>query len=161
MEQMERWLAAALRSIGYAVIVADARGRITYMNPVAEALTGWRQADAIHQDIAKVMNLVNVETQEPVVNPMQQALRDGQAAGVPPDTLLDRQGRPIFVEVMASPMRDDTGGIAGCVLVFKDIAEHKRAEAELRRINMELQVHNAELDALRIRWRMASRTRST
>ena len=147
MEQMERWLAAALRSMDYAVIVTDARGRVAYMNPVAEALTGWQQAAAIHQDVTQVMSLINGETQELVANPTQQALRDGQTAGVPSDTVLDQQGRRIFVDVTASPIWDAGGQMTGCVLVFMDINEYKHIEAELRRTNVELQMHNADLDA--------------
>lgn len=147
LKQTERWLAAVLRSIGDAVIATDAEGRITFMNPVAEALTGRTQADAIGLPVLAVFNIYNEATGQPVPDPIEQALRRGQLVTLPPDTTLRHGERRVFIEDTVAPIRDDAGQITGGVIIFKDITERKRHETEMRRINAELQARNEELDA--------------
>ena len=147
LKQTERWLAAVLRSIGDAVIATDAAGCITFMNPVAETLTGWTQADAAGREVMTVFNITDEDTQAPVPSPILRALHEGQAVTLPHNTVLERADRRIYIEDTAAPIRDDAGQITGGVIIFKDISERKQAEAELQRVNTELQTRNAELDA--------------
>jgi len=147
LKQTERWLAAVLRSIGDAVIATDAAGCITFMNPVAETLTGWTQADAVGREVMTVFSITDEDTQAPVPNPILRALTEGQAVTLPHNTVLEKADRRIYIEDTAAPIRDDAGQITGGVIIFKDISERKQAEAELQRVNTELQTRNAELDA--------------
>jgi PAS domain S-box-containing protein len=132
-KQSER-LRITLASIGDAVISTDADGRITLLNGVAEALTGWGQAEALGRPLAEVFRIVNEHTREPVVNPALRALREGVVVGLANHTLLiakDGTERPI--DDSAAPIRDGHGETVGAVLVFRDVTERKRAEeARLR-----------------------------
>jgi PAS domain S-box-containing protein len=133
LKESERWLATTLRSIGDAVIATDARGRIRYMNPVSEALTGWSQQEAQGRDLTEVFHIIEEETREPAENPAVQAMREGAVIGLNNHTLLvSRDQTEIPIDDSAAPIRDDTGNIVGSVLVFRDITERKRAEAALR-----------------------------
>jgi hypothetical protein len=147
LKQTERWLAAILRSIGDAVIATDADGRITFMNPVAETLTGWAQAEAVGQEVMTVFDIFDEDAQAPVPNPIERALASGQNLTLPRNTSLRRGAQYISIEDTVAPIRNDAGQITGGVIVFKDISERKQAEAELQRVNAELQARNAELDA--------------
>jgi PAS domain S-box-containing protein len=148
LKENERWLGAILKSIGDAVMVTDERGQIKFMNPVAEVLTGWRQSEAKGQDPGAVFRIIHEETRWPVDSPIMQALRGGQAVNLPGGTLLiSRDGREIPIDDSVAPVRDEKGRITGCVLVFRDITERKRAEENLRRYAAELEARNRELDA--------------
>ncbi len=123
-----------LASIGDAVIVTDAEGRVASLNPVAEALTGWASAEALGQPLPSVFRIVNEATRMPVDNPALRALDEGVIVGLANHTILiarDGEERPI--DDSAAPIRDQAGEVAGAVLVFRDIGERKRAEAAVRR----------------------------
>ncbi len=131
----ERWLAAVLRGIGDAVIAADVRGQITFLNPVAEALTGWTQAEALGQPAATVFNAIHARTRARVESPVGQVLERQGAVDLPDQTLLvARDGREIPIDDSAAPIRDDKGQVTGAVLVFRDITEKQQAEAHLRHL---------------------------
>ncbi len=132
LRESERWLATTLRSIGDAVIAADEKGLVTFMNPVAEALTGWEQEEALGKDLTEVFNIVNEETRTLAESPVTRALREGMVVGLADHSILVAEdGREILVDDSAAPIRDDKGNFIGVVLVFRDIAERKQAEAEL------------------------------
>jgi PAS domain S-box-containing protein len=123
------WFRVALTSIGDAVIITDARGRVCFMNPVAEALTGWSQADAVGQPSSEVFRIVNERTREPVEDPVAKTLARGVVAGVATRTILiARDGTQRPIDDSAAPIRDQAGGITGAVLVFQDITERSRFE---------------------------------
>ncbi len=130
----EERLRVTLLSIGDAVIVTDPAGRVTAVNPVAEALTGWAAADAAGEQLEAVFRIVNEATRAPVENPAHRALREGVIVGLANHTVLiakDGSERPI--DDSAAPIRDGDGRVVGAVLVFRDITDRKRAEAALRR----------------------------
>lgn len=132
MEHAER-LRTTLASIGDAVIATDTDGRVTNMNAIAEALTGWRLGDAMGQPLELVFHIVNETTRQAAVNPAIRALREGIVVGLANHTLLiakDGTERPI--DDSAAPIRRNNGEIVGCVLVFRDITERHRSEFELR-----------------------------
>jgi PAS domain S-box-containing protein len=129
----ERRYATTLASIGDAVIATDAAGRATFLNPVAESLTGWPAAEAAGRPLAEVFRIVNEHTREPVESPVEKVLRDGVVVGLANHTvLLARDGREAPIDDCAAPIHDDSHSCAGVVLVFRDVAEKRKAEEELR-----------------------------
>ncbi|MGD0229026.1 MAG: GAF domain-containing protein [Syntrophorhabdales bacterium] len=127
----QRW-AATLSSIGDAVIATDDAGRITFMNAVAEKLTGWTLDVATGERVAKVFNIINEQTRREVESPVVRVLREGMIVGLANHTLLVRKdGREVPIDDSGAPIADAGGRTTGVVLVFRDIIERKRAEAEI------------------------------
>ncbi len=127
-EQLE-WLRVTLSSIGDAVITTDTKGCVTFLNPVAQSLTGWTQEGAVGVSLESVFKIVNEETRRTVENPATRALREGVVVGLANHTLLiakDGAERPI--DDSAAPIRNASGEVAGVVLVFRDISERRRSE---------------------------------
>ena len=121
-----------LSSIGDAVIATDTAGRVTFLNPVAESLTGWPVQEATSRPLTDVFHIVNEATRSPVENPALRALAQGVVVGLANHTILiARDGTERPIDDSAAPIRAD-GGVGGAVLVFRDITERHRAESELR-----------------------------
>jgi PAS domain S-box-containing protein len=131
-EQRE-WLRVTLESIGDAVITTGTDGKITFLNSVAQQLTGWSQAEATGIALDLVFRIVNEDTRLPVENPADRAFREGVVVGLANHTLLiakDGTERPI--DDSAAPIRNASGEVAGVVLVFRDISERRRQELEIK-----------------------------
>jgi PAS domain S-box-containing protein len=127
-ESRER-LRITLSSIGDAVVVTDAAGSVTYVNSVAEKLLGYNLAQAKSRPLGEVFNIVNEFTRRRAENPVERVLQEGHIIGVANNTLLFRpDGTEMPIDDSAAPIHDDTGAIVGVVLVFRDIAERRRAE---------------------------------
>ncbi|QEG31319.1 Autoinducer 2 sensor kinase/phosphatase LuxQ [Gemmata obscuriglobus] len=125
----------ALASIGDGVVTTDAAGRVTFLNPVAEGLTGWAAADARGRPLTEVFRIVNETTRKAVENPALRALQTGTIVGLANHTvLIARDGSERPIDDSASPIRDETGAVAGAVLVFRDITERKKAEIAQARL---------------------------
>lgn len=123
------WWRVTLDSIGDAVITTDASGRVTFLNSVAVALTGWEAADAIGQLVETVFHIVREEDRRPAESPSVRALRDGVVVGLANHTLLiSRDGTERPIEDSAAPIRSGQGELGGVVLVFRDISTRRRAE---------------------------------
>jgi len=130
-----------LHSIGDAVITTDRNGRVEYLNPTAERLTGWTEAEALGQPIAEVFRIIDEVSLEPVRNLLSRCLELGQTAGLEQcRTLISRSGTEVAIENTASPIRGHTGELLGSVIVFKDVTHQRRATEEL--------VYRAEHDPL-------------
>jgi PAS domain S-box-containing protein len=133
-EERER-LRVTLHSIGDGVITTDTEGRVTFLNPVAEALTGWsEQTGAYGTPLTAVFPIINEQSRAPVENPVDRALREGRVVGLANHTLLiarDGSERPIADS--AAPIRHRDGTIAGVVLVFRDVTEQQQAEEDERK----------------------------
>lgn len=129
-ETAER-LKVTLTCIGDAVITTDASGRVTRLNPIAQALTGWEEDEAAGRRLADVFVIVNEQTRQPVSSPVERVLREGVIVGLANHTvLLSRDGREIPIDDSAAPIRGDDGAMTGVIMVFRDISERRRAERE-------------------------------
>src|SRR6059036_2507014 len=125
-------LQVTLSSIGDAVITTDAECRVTFLNEVAQAVTGWPQAEAAGRPLADIFKIVNEETRRTVENPATRAMREGLVVGLANHTLLiARDGTERPIDDSAAPIRNARGGIAGVVLVFRDITERRAQERNL------------------------------
>src|SRR5580700_10672010 len=132
LHSQPEWCRVTLASIGDAVITTDTQGRVTFLNSVAESLTGWAQAEAEGVPLESVFRIVNEGTRRTVESPTIRALRDGVVVGLANHTLLiakDGTERPI--DDSAAPIRNEQGEVAGVVLVFRDISERRRHEQQL------------------------------
>ncbi len=132
-------LRVTLESIGDAILVTDAHGRVTLLNPVAERLTGWPKEEAVGQPLEKVFHIINEVTGRVADNPVVRVLREGVVVGLANHTVLiakDGTSRPI--DDSAAPIRNGQGHLSGVVLVFRDVTERRRAEDQLQRKNQEL-----------------------
>ena len=137
-DQSER-LRVTLASIGDAVITTDTQGRVTFLNGVAKSLTGWNQNEAAGQPLESVFHIVNETTRKPVENPATKALREGVIVGLANHTvLIAKDGTERGIDDSAAPIRSGDGQVIGCVLVFRDITEHRKAENALHRSERDL-----------------------
>jgi PAS domain S-box-containing protein len=131
LHQQRDWLLVTLSCIGDAVITTDAEGRVAFLNPVAESLTGWTQ-EAVGQPVESVIRFINEESRQPIEIPTVHALREGHTVSLASHSLLiakDGTERPISDS--AAPIRNDKGEVAGVVLVFREITERRKSEREL------------------------------
>jgi PAS domain S-box-containing protein len=133
LRQSEASLEATLYSIGDGVIATDERGQVTRLNPVAERLTGWTQAEARGRAIDEVFQIVNERTRSPVKSPVTRVLEEGIVVGFGNHTvLIGRDGSTHPIADSGAPIRDASGEIRGTVLVFRDVTNERSAEAALR-----------------------------
>ncbi len=122
-------LQATLSSVGDAVIATDPTGNVAFLNPVAQGLTGWTHEEAAGQPLDRIFRIVNEGTRRPVENPATRALRDGTVVGLANHTvLIARDGTERPIEDSAAPIKDAAGRVGGCVLVFRDITERRKAD---------------------------------
>ncbi len=134
LSQEREWFQVALSSIGDAVITTDPSGKVIFLNPVAEKLTGWKLNEAIGQPLERVFRIINEDTREPGLNPVEQALREGKIVALADQTaLIGKDGAETSIEDSAAPIKDCTGKISEAVLVFHDVTEGRRAQEALRR----------------------------
>jgi diguanylate cyclase (GGDEF)-like protein/PAS domain S-box-containing protein len=121
-----------LQSIGDAVITTDSEGRIDYMNPVAESLTGWENCAAQGQLISDVLTVVDETTREGSESPVARCLREGRVLGLAEHTVLvNRRGQEIAIQDSAAPIRDRAGNLIGAVMVFHDVSKERRLHRAL------------------------------
>lgn len=134
-------LRVTLSSIGDGVITTDEKGHVTYLNPIGEKMTGWKNDEAVGQPLLTVFNIVNAQTNKTAFNPVELVLREESAAGLAEHTvLIHRAGQRYPIEDSAAPIRNIEGTIIGVVLVFHDVSQ-----AHLMAIEM---THQATHDAL-------------
>jgi PAS domain S-box-containing protein len=141
LRDQQEWLHVTLASIGDAVIATDTQGRVTFLNAVAEKLTGWSQQDAKGKPLELVFTILNEQSHQPVANPVEKVLRSGAIVGLANHTILiakDGTERPI--DDSAAPICDADGVLLGVVLTFRDVTEQRRSD-QLR--NIRLSVTNA------------------
>jgi PAS domain S-box-containing protein len=138
-ESEQRW-ATTLSSIGDAIIATDVEGRITFMNTVAEELTGWTISEAAMKPVMVVLNIINEYTRKEVENPITKVLREGMIVGLANHTILiKKDGTEVPIDDSGAPIRDKDGKTTGVVLVFREITERKKMEEALRKAKNELE----------------------
>lgn len=129
----EEHLSATLRSIGDGVISCDREGRVTSLNRVAEALTGWTTAEAAGQRLEEVFRIIHALTRETAENPVARSLSEGVNVELANHTaLVARDGTEHQIADSCAPIRDTSGVITGAVLVFRDVTDEYRRREELR-----------------------------
>jgi PAS domain S-box-containing protein len=134
LRKQTEWLRVTLASIGDAVITLDAQGLITSLNPIAESLTGWKQQEAQGQPLEAVFRILHGPSRQPIEDPAARVLREGLVVGLGNHTILiARDGTERPIDDSAAPIHGAAGEIIGVVLIFRDVAEQRQAEAELRR----------------------------
>jgi len=125
-------LTVTLNSIGEGVITSDTEGKVVSMNIAAEQMTGWPQSEAVGKPLAEMFYIVHEKTRERRSNPVENVMRVGGTAGLQSSTILiARDGTERIISDSATPIRDEKGNIYGVVVVFRDITEKQKSEAEL------------------------------
>lgn len=136
VRDQKEWFRVTLASIGDAVITTDTSSIITFMNPVAEQITGYTQQEAIGKSISHVFRIFNEITLEPAEIPVDRVIRDGFIIGLANHTgLVTKDGDTRSIADSAAPIRSDNGTIIGVVMVFRDITESKRIEEQMARLD--------------------------
>jgi PAS domain S-box-containing protein len=125
-----QWVHATLSSVGDAVIFADAKGHVTFVNPAAHLLTGWKQEEAVGKPIEQVYRTLDEETRQAVENPATKVLRGGQnvvQSGV--TLLISKSGTDKkHIDTRSSAIRNSNGEKIGVILTFHDVSERRRAD---------------------------------
>ncbi len=130
----ERWLYTILKSIGDAVIACDKEGRINFMNPVAEELTGWSFEECRGKIFEEVFQIYDNQQRKPLENPVQKVLSSRESVSIEYGTLLvDRWGKERQIADSATPLLNEKNELQGAVVVFRDVTEQKRIQLELQR----------------------------
>jgi PAS domain S-box-containing protein len=135
LRESEEQYRVTLASIGDGVIATDQQGQITFLNPVAETLTGWKKEEAIGKRLPSIFQIVNEYTREPVENPITRVLREGTIVGMANHTvLIGRDGTERPIADSGAPIRETDGTLKGVVLVFRDVTESHVAELASQRL---------------------------
>lgn len=133
LHEQREWLQVTLASIGDAVIATDTAGRVTFLNPSAQQLTGWAQEEAVGQAIDEVFPIIDEQSREKVESPTGRVLRDGERVATANHRLLvAKDGRERPIDDSAAPIRNPSGKIIGVVLVFRDLEERRLGEQAAR-----------------------------
>ena len=133
LSQQREWFEVTLASIGDAVITTDVERRVTFLNPIAEHLTGWRSNEVKGQPLKEIFRIINEDTREPAESPVDKTLETGNIVGLANHTaLISREGVEISIEDSAAPIRDPQGRVTGAVMVFHDVSRRRAAERALR-----------------------------
>lgn len=133
LRKQRELLRVTLASIGDAVIATDTQGLVTFLNAVAEELTGWTEADANGQPLETVFKILHEQTRQRVQNPVATVLKEGRVVGMGNHTVLvAKDGTVKPIDDSAAPIRDSNGSLLGVVLIFRDVTEQRRNEQEVR-----------------------------
>lgn len=148
LQESEAWLLATLKSVSDAVIATDARGRVRFMNPVAQLLTGWPEREALGKDLGQVFRTVHGETRVPLESPAARALAQGTGTEASVNkVLIGRDEREVWIRDRSAPIQDDRGNVSGVVLVFRDATDRGPSHETLSQYVGELEARNQDLDA--------------
>lgn len=136
LQKSEERFAVTLSSIGDAVIAADMEGKITFMNAVAEEITGWKLPQVLLKSSEEIFRIINEQTRREEESPIKRVLETGITVGLANHTILVRKDKTeVAIDDSAAPIKDRQGNIIGVVLVFRDITERRKREETLHRLN--------------------------
>lgn len=134
LRQQSEWLTVTLSSIGDGVIATDTRGVITFLNPVAETLTGWSASEALGCSFDDVLQLIDAQTRQPVDVQVNRVLHERGVVSLMRQVVLRaRDGREVLITDSTAPIMSSHGELHGAVVVFRDISEQQRLEEEVLR----------------------------
>ena len=138
LRESEQLLAVTLKSIGDGVIATDTKGIVTFINAVAEFLTGWSQKEAVGRPLAEVFYIISEETRVKCENPFEKIVKTGRIMGLANSTILvAKNGVERQIADSGAPIRDESGTILGTVLVFRDVSERRKMEEDIIRLRTE------------------------
>jgi len=141
-EKNEQWLNTVLNSMGDGVIATDILGKVTRINPTAEAILGWKQSEAQGHSIKSIFPIINATTREPVENPVDTVIRTGKTVYLSNhSTLISKCGVEYQISDSAAAIRDIDNTVIGMVLVFNDVTEKYRIREQLARSMQRLSLH--------------------
>ncbi|MBV9876959.1 MAG: CHASE3 domain-containing protein [Verrucomicrobia bacterium] len=147
IDEQREYLDVTLASIGDGVIVTDAKGTVTFLNEVAQQLSGWSQQDAKGRPCAEIFHIVNETTRTIQENPVDKVLMTGRIVGLANHTvLIRRDGSEIPIDDSGAPIRNKDGTIAGVVLVFRDFSDQKKSAEAMTAVKNELEKANQAKD---------------
>ncbi|MBM3285122.1 MAG: diguanylate cyclase [Candidatus Aminicenantes bacterium] len=132
LREREGWLTTILQGIGEGVIATDRQGSVTFMNPVAERLTGWRQAESINKPLANILHLIDEESGKLQRISVPRLINENLRTPLNGNVLIVNYEEKIPVELTTTIIMDEKGNVNGLVLVLHDLTERKRYEAKLR-----------------------------
>ncbi len=133
LAEQHELMRVTLQSIGDAVITTDATGRITWLNPVAERMTGWRQDESQGKALEEIFRIVDETTRAVAPNPVAACLAEGRIVGLADHTILiSKDGTEFGIEDSAAPIVRNDGVVLGVVLVFHDVSEQRRLSKEMK-----------------------------
>lgn len=150
LKEREQWLDTILRSIGDAVIVTDTNSCIKFLNPIAEAVTGWKQEDALDRNLQEVFNIINEKTHTPAENPVAVLLEKGVIVYISEQLLISKNGIELLIDNSAAPIKARDGEITGAALVFRSSDRQQVAKQKLALLKQakQLETQRAELQRL-------------
>ncbi|WP_301101649.1 EAL domain-containing protein [Propionivibrio sp.] len=126
---------ATLNSIGDAVLSTDLLGNLTYMNLVAETMTGWPYAAALGRSLSEVFRIINGTTRQAIANPAQRAIKENKTIGLAADcVLIRRDGFEFAIEDSSAPIHNRDGRVSGAVIVFHDVSTAKSMALKMTHI---------------------------
>lgn len=131
--ESEKWLSSILENLGEAVIATDKNGIIKFMNPFAEAITGWKWEEASGKSLKNVFKIISENNDEPIDDPVLKAIKEEIFYGLANNTILiTKEGMKIPVDIIGSTIKDDADCIIGIVLIFSDIFERLKVGEALK-----------------------------
>lgn len=133
IRKMEHWLATVLESVGDAVIALDHHRRVTFMNQIAEDITGWKENEALGRKVTEVLNIQDLDLDQLEEHLVEKVITEGLIINLLEDNLLvAKDGREVVVSDSAAPLRSNDGEQPGSVIVFRDTTEHKQVQDALK-----------------------------
>ncbi len=133
LQEKNQWLIAVIESIGDAVIATDSKGIIRVMNPIAEAMTGWKQNEAFGKPLKGILNIISEKTDIRIDDPVAKAIRENIFYGLADHTvLITKENMKIPVDVIGSTIKADGGSIIGVVLIFYDIFDRTKLDETMK-----------------------------